>query len=367
VQVGRRLVRASVVAVFVLAVSGYAAPSFLGIRVANADTSDLAAASARAAAMIRGHQAADGHWATAVTLGPAYQHAGSEVNVFTPAVIIDLLDPVAAETGLTDVVTRGREYLRRQIESTGLARYHGDPGPVPAAIRGCELPPDADDTALLWRIAPVPDAARLAAARREIERYQDGEGLYRTWLADARAYRCFYVRYAGPEWNPPDVAVEMHVYMFLAEHDRAAAGRLCEALRRRIDDDRIWIWYTVAPFIPLLREIDMARAGCAIRIPQSRLDRAVAGQEPYLTLATLLRTLLVDQQPPGSERSPEPYLRALREVAAGNFAAIAKTPPLVYHNDLAAFPPHYHWSTDVGYALWLRLYAELTRRGGSRR
>ena len=346
-------------------VSAHAAGSFLGIRRAHADTSDLAASSARAAAMIRGHQAADGHWPTAVTLGPQFQHPGSEVNVFTPAVIIDLLDPVAAEAGLTDAVARGREYLRRHIEPTGLVRYHGDPGPVPPALRGCELPPDADDTALLWRIAPVPDAARLGAALREIDRYQDGEGLYRTWLADERAYRCFYVRYAGPEWNPPDVAVEMHVHMFLAEHDRAAAGRLCEALRRRIDDDRIWIWYTVAPFVPLLREIDLARSGCAIRIPQSRLDRAVAGQEPYLRLATLLRTLLLDQAPPGTERSPEPYLRALRDVAAGDFAAIRHAPPLVYHNDLGAYPPHYHWSTDVGYALWLRLYVELTR--GSRR
>jgi hypothetical protein len=354
----------------VLAVAGYAISSAVGIRPAHADTSDLAAAATRAAAMIRGHQAADGHWPTAVTPGPKFLHPGSEVNVFTPAVIIDLVDPVAAETGLTDVVTRGRDYLRRHIEPSGLARYHGDPGPVPPALRGCELPPDADDTALLWRIAPVPDAARLGAALREIDRYQDGEGLYRTWLADERAYRCFYVRYAGPEWNPPDVAVEMHVYMFLVEHDRAAAGRLCEALRRRIDDDRIWIWYTVAPFVPLLREIDLARSGCAIRIPQSRIDRAVAGQEPYLRLTTLLRTLLLDHPAPGTERSSEPYLRALRDVAAGNFAAIENAPPLVYHNDLAAYPPHYHWSTDVGYALWLRLYIETARRfpaGGSRR
>jgi hypothetical protein len=336
------------------------------MRVSHADTADLSAAAARAAAMIRSHQAAEGYWPTAVTLGPAFQQVGGEVNVFTPAVVIDLVDPVAAETGLTDVVARGRDYLRRQIEPTGLARYHGDPGPVPPALRGCELPPDADDTALLWRIAPAPDAARLSAALREIDRYRDGEGLYRTWLADERAYRCFYLRYAGPEWNPPDVAVEMHVYMFLAEHDRAAAARLCEALRRRIDDDRIWIWYTVAPFVPLLREIDLARAGCAIRIPRSRLDRAVAGQEPYLTLATLLRALLLDRTDHGSERSSEPYLRALRQVAAGDFAAITKAPPLVYHNDLGAFPPHFHWSVDVGYALWLRLYAELTR-GGSRR
>jgi hypothetical protein len=221
---------------------------------------------------------------------------------------------------------------------------------------------------LLWRIAPLPDRSLLDAALREIDRYQDGEGLYRTWLADERAYRCFYVRYAGQEWNPPDVAVEMHVYMFLAEHDRAAAGRLCHALRRRIDDDRIWIWYTVAPFVPLLREIDLARAGCALRIPQSRLDRAVPGQAPYLAQAALLRDLLLAQGSAESRSSAEPYVRALRDGAASDFAAIAAAPPLVYHNDLGATPPHYHWSADVGYALWLRLYTETFRHfgGGAR-
>ena len=284
------------------------------------------------------------------------------MNVFTPAVIIDLVDPVASETGLTDVLARGREYLRRQIEKNGLVRYHGDPGPIPPAVRGCELPPDADDTALLWRIAPVPDRSLLAAARREIERYRDDDGLYRTWLADETTYRCFYVRYAGREWNPPDVAVEMHVYMFLAEHDPPAAERLCRALRRRVDDDRVWIWYTVAPFVPLLREVDLARNGCALRVPQSRLERAVAGQEPYLTQGRLLRRLLLDEPTLSDPSSPEPYLRALREGAAGDFAGIRHAPPLIYHNDLSATPPHFHWSADVGYALWLRLYVETARR-----
>ena len=106
----------------------------------------------------------------------------------------------------------------------------------------------------------------MVAARREIERYRTNDGLYRTWLADERTYRCFYTRYAGSQWNPPDVAVEMHVYLFLAGHDSAAAGRLCEALRRRMDDDHIWVWYTVAPLSrSCARPIWLARAarfGC---------------------------------------------------------------------------------------------------------
>jgi hypothetical protein len=362
VQVGRRHIPSSAVFAAVVVIAGSIFWAVPGGRPTRAEAQDLAGAFARATEAIRRDQTPEGYWTTPVTPGPVFDTPASEVNVFTPAVIIDLVDPVASEAGLTDVLARGREYLRRQIEKNGLVRYHGDAGPVPPAIRGCELPPDADDTALLWRIAPVPDRALLAAARREIDRYRDDDGLYRTWLADETLYRCFYVRYAGREWNPPDVAVEMHVYMFLADHDPPAAERLCHALRRRMDDDRVWVWYTVAPFVPLLREVDLARSGCPLQVPQSRLERAVAGQDRYLTQGRLLRRLILDEPGTGDRSSPEPYLRALREGAAEGFASIRQTPPLIYHNDLSATPPHFHWSADVGYALWLRLYVETARR-----
>ena len=322
---------------------------------------DLITAFAAAAEAIRGHQGAEGGWRTAVTQGPAFEAAGSELNVFTPAVLLDLLEPVAAETGLAAALARGRAYLSRQIEPSGLVRYHGDPGPVPDVVRGCDLPGDADDTALVWRIAPRADRRLAAEARAAIERFRDDDGLYRTWLADETAYRCFYVRYAGRQWNPPDVAVEMHVYLFLAGVDPPAAGRLCEALRRRVDDDRIWIWYTVAPVIPFLREVDLANSGCVVRVPDGRLARAVAGQEPYVRQVRLLHRLVVDGGR-DSGSSPEPYVAALRAAAANGFATVTQSPPLIYHNDLSAWPPHFHWSDDVGYALWLRLYAETARR-----
>ena len=54
--------------------------------------------------------------------------------------------------------------------------------------------------------------------------------------------------------------------------------------------------------------------------------------------------------------------RTLRETAKGGFTNGSSTPPLLYHNDLSASPPHYHWSEDFGYALWLRLYVETARR-----
>ena len=332
-------------------------------RAAGPDGADLSSAFARAVERLRSRQRPQGYWATSVTLGPAFEQPVTEVNVFTPSVLVDLLDPIAARSGLSGSLARARDYLRRQVEPSGLVRYHGDPGPIPPAQRGCELPPDADDTALVWRIAPVGDRQRLGAAVRAIEQYRDADGLYRTWLARDDEYRCFYLRYAGREWNPPDVAVEMHVYLFLAEQDAAAAARLCQALGRSMDEDRIWAWYTVAPLIPLLRTADLALRGCRLDVPPSRLETAVAGQGPYLAQARLLRRLLLGDH--GRDRgrpSPAPYVEALRAAAADDFAPVARTPALLYHNDLSATPPHYHWSEEVAYALWLRLYAETARR-----
>jgi len=57
----------------------------------------------------------------------------------------------------------------------------------------------------------------------------------------------------------------------------------------------------------------------------------------------------------------QPALQALQDMAAGQFLRLSQAPPLLYHNDLSAVPPHFHWSEDVGYALWLRLYVEVAR------
>jgi hypothetical protein len=365
VRIGGALVSSPILVALVFAGACllWAPPDDPPARAVEKEERDLVGAVTYAAETIRRHQTSEGYWTTAVTPGPAFQGPRTEVNVFTPAMIVDLLAPVAPEIHLADVLDRARGYLRRQIESTGLVRYHGDPGPIAASHRGCEIPPDADDTSLVWRIAPGPGRDPLLAARREIDRYRDSEGLYRTWLADDDAYRCFYVRYAGREWNPPDVVVDMHVYLFLAGQDAVAASHLCDTLRRRMDDDRIWVWYSVAPLLPLLREVDLARKGCSLQVPQRRIDRAVPGQEPYLTQSRLLKRLLLDDKGDHAARSSaESYLQALRSASAGGFAEMAKAPPLLYHNDLSAVPPHYHWSDDFGYALWLRLYAETARR-----
>ena len=323
------------------------------------DRDGLAQAFTHAVESIRRHQRPAGYWETLVTPGPVFESVTSEVNVFTPAFIVDLLEPVARETGLVEVLDRARGYLRRQVEPTGLARYHGDPGRMDPSQLGCELPPDTDDTALIWRIAPSQDAERLRAARRAMERYRTDGGLYLTWLADQRTYRCFYTRFFPRDPNPADVGIQMHVYLFLAKYDAPAAARLCRSLRQHIAEDRIWVWYTLAPLLPLVREVDLARAGCPVRVPERRLQKAVPGQEAYMAQGRLLRDLLLSSD---SRPFRDPAVQMLGQFAAGRFEKWSQVPPLLYHNALSALPPHYHWSEDVGYALWLRLYVETARR-----
>jgi len=36
-----------------------------------------------------------------------------------------------------------------------------------------------------------------------------------------------------------------------------------------------------------------------------------------------------------------------------------RAPPLLYHNDMTATVRREYWSEDLGYALWLRLYASV--------
>ena len=318
----------------------------------------------RAAQEIRRHQNPDGSWATLSTPHPQFQAPFSpHVNVFVPSLIVDLLEPVAHDAGLTDVVDRGRSFLRQQIEDTGLVRYmgkRGQPGQPGVAPPGCETPADSDDTALVWRLAPGHDATLLQSARRVLEHYRTADGLYKTWLADEDAHRCFHTKYPGQEPNPADVGIQMHLYLFFVQHDREAAHKLCTALRPRIGDERIWVWYTMAPLVPLLREAELTRAGCSIRVPDARVRRAPPGQQPYIRLGQRLAEILLGQEPRDIGKS----LETLGSFAGENLTRIEKSPPLLYHNDLSwpSSEAGYYWSEEVGYALWLRTYVELARR-----
>lgn len=359
-----RAVRPALLLVAALAVAAGAGVARRG-RASAPTAESLRPAALRAAAALRAHQLADGSWPTAFTHGPVFERLGDEVNVFVPSVIVDLLGPVAAEpglsaaglseAGLSGALTRARAWLTSRIEPTGLVRYLRVPDSV--LRQGYEIPPDADDTALVWRLAPGTDEALRGAALRVMDGYRTEDGLYRTWLAgDDASY--FKAHYGEHPRNPADVCIQLHVLLYLAEQDPPAAKRLFDALGPRMADERIWVYYRVAPFVPRLREVDLALAGYPLRVPPARLQALPEAQAPYLELAELRRRLLLKEDP---EAARTAALRMLERLAADDFAAIERAPPLLYHNDLDAVPPCFYWSSDVAYALWLRCYADAAR------
>ena len=196
------------------------------------------------------------------------------MNTYLTALMIDLLDPVAASSDLVGNLRRARRHLTSQIEPGGLVRYHGLPDGPGMGVLGCAITPDVDDTALVWRIAPAQDRARLSTALATIDGYRTPEGLYRTWLAQPDAYQCLN---PGSDPNPPDLTIQMHLLLLLSEVRPPAARALCEALRPVVDDDRVWVYYRKTPLVPMLRIGDVRRAGCALALPESRMRTDVPG------------------------------------------------------------------------------------------
>ncbi len=221
-----------------------------------------------------------------------------------------------------------------------------------SAPSGCAITPDSDDTALVWRLAPGPDRRRLSAALATLDRYRTPEGLYRTWLAPREAYQCLD---PGSDPDPADIAIQMHLLLLLAEARPPAGRALCEALRPVVDQDRVWVYYRMTPLVPILRLADLRRAGCDLKLPESRMRTAVPGQEIWVSLVRLLERA---ESPGGPPAGAAEIQAVLRQLAGDDFALLRKNPPLLYHNDLTATVPRYYWSEDAGYALWLRLYTE---------
>ena len=152
---------------------------------------ELDAMAARAASMLRERQTGYGFWLTSHTKGLRYEAPQQEMNTFLTSMLVDVLSPVARQRSLDDVVEHARRHLAAQIESNGLVRYHGLPdGPTIGTLGGV-ITPDADDTALAWRIAGRGAAdPRLQRMLGELARYRDARGLYRTWLAPQKEYQC---------------------------------------------------------------------------------------------------------------------------------------------------------------------------------
>lgn len=309
---------------------------------------DLTEGFRRAAARLREHQQAQGYWLTAYTGDTRFHEPRPEMNTFLTALLVDLLTPVAATSGLEDSLQRARRHLTSQIEAGGLVRYHGLPDGPGIGTLGCVITPDTDDTALVWRLAPAQDRSRLTTALATIGRYRTAEGLYRSWLAPREAYQCLD---PGSDPNPADIAIQMHLLLLLSEVRPAAGRALCEALRPVVDQDRFWVYYRKTPLIPMLRLPDLRRAGCALELPASRMRTDVPGQQIWVSVVGLLTGKMTHGDPV--------LIRAvLRELARDDFALIRMNPPLLYHNDLTASVSRYYWSEDAGYALWLRLYNE---------
>lgn len=306
----------------------------------------------KAAARLREHQQGQGYWLTAYTSEARFHEPHPEMNTFLTALLVDLLDPVAAGGGLEESLQRARRHLTSQIESGGLVRYHGLPDGPGIGTLGCAITPDTDNTALVWRLAPASDRERLTAALATIGRYRTREGLYRTWLAPREAYQCLD---PGSDPNPADIAIQMHLLLLLSEVRPPAGRALCEALRPLVDEDRIWVYYRKTPLVPILRLNDLRRAGCALALPESRMRTDLPDQQIWVSVARLLAGRIT----PGAAPADPALIRAmLRELARDDFALIRMNPPLLYHNDLTATVSRYYWSEDAGYALWLRLYDE---------
>ena len=323
---------------------------------ASAERNESPALSAQqAVAILKSHQHIQGYWLTPYTSGLRFKHPGIEMNIFLTAMMIDVLDPVAKEASLDESLQRARQYLADQIEAGGLVRYHGRPDAPTIHTLGCIITPDADDTALVWRIAPGAHPELLQTALKTLNQYRTSEGLYRTWLAPSDDYRCID---PGKDPNPADIGIQMHVLMLLAESNPSAGQSLCNTLRPVITEDRIWVYYKVAPLIPILRQADLQKAGCSLKLPVSRLRSDVPGQEIWIDATMMLQRM---SGIGGSVPSSAEVLDLLQKLSRDDFAAVRQSPPLLYHNDFTGSTPRFYWSWDFGYALWLRLYFENAR------
>ena len=186
----------------------------------------LPAMAALAARRLREDQAPPGYWLTSYTAGARYLIPQPEMNTY----LTSILDG-PARPGRRQAWTR-RCGGPRQAGARGADRgqlgtgpdYHGLPDSPTIGTLGCAITPDADDTALVWRIAgPGASDPRFERMLAILRRYRDGRGLYRTWLAPQDRYECLN---PGRDPDPADITIQMHVYLMLREFDRPAARPL---------------------------------------------------------------------------------------------------------------------------------------------
>lgn len=302
-------------------------------------------------------QQANGSWLTDFTSGASFSGPQRELNTYVNALMLDIAGPIAKAPPLQQMLTKTRVFLAGQIEPDGLVRYHGRLAPRDIGVLGCVITPDSDDTALVWRVAPGTDRKLLAEALETLGRFQRPDGLYKTWLAERADYKCLD---PGLDPNPADIGIQMHILMLLAQEDPPAAAALCRALTKKTEDAALWVYYSGAPPMIILRLADLDRLGCPLQFPRSFLRTSAPGQDIWVEAAHLLRQT---QGGPVSSEIHADVAKLLLRIAAQNFAMMAVAPPLLYHNDLTATVDRFYWSEDVGFAIWLRLYDDYRRLG----
>jgi hypothetical protein len=312
---------------------------------------ELEAMAKQAIQLLHERQSVYGYWLTSYTNGLRYEAPRQEMNTFLTSMLVDLLSPIAHQQNLDDMMEHAQQHLVAQIESNGLVRYHGLPDGPTIGKLGCVITPDADDTALVWRIAAKSADPKAQTMLAELARYRDARGFYRTWLAPQTQYRCID---PGNDPNPTDVGIQMHMYLMLREFDPPAAQNLCDALQRSFWDRDIWVYYSKAPLVPYLRSTELRQLGCAIPLPTERLALPAAGQEIWSEAARQLANAMALAPDKDTRQAIRDLLVRL---GSDDFAQLRNSPPMLYHNDLSATVSRYYWSEDFGYALWLRLYA----------
>ncbi|TLD70434.1 hypothetical protein FEM03_11945 [Phragmitibacter flavus] len=312
---------------------------------------ELKAMAKHAASMLRERQSEQGFWLTAYTEGLRYESPQPEMNTYLTALLVDMLTPIKHQHGFEEAISRSRRHLAAQIESNGLVRYHGLPDGATIGTKGHIITPDSDDTALAWRIAGLgAEDPRSERMLKELSRYRDSRGLYRTWLAPQKDYRGLD---PGRDPNPTDMTIQMHIYLMLRELDPPAAKKLGEAMQRSFHNEDVWVYYAKTPLIPYLRSVELRQLGCPLPVPTERLVLPVEGQEVWCEAG---RRVVEMATGPRDEIKRQAVRHLLGRIGHNNFAQIRVTPALLYHNDLSATVKRFYWSEDFSYALWLRLY-----------
>lgn len=320
--------------------------------------SGLADMARSAVLLLQKNQSEYGFWLTMYTRGVQYLVPQPEMNTFLTSTMVDFLLPIAYKYGLDDVVERAQQHLAAQIESNGLVRYHGLPDGSTIGKLGCVITPDADDTALVWRIAGYgTDDPRLHTMLATLARYRDTRGLYRTWLAPQSKYRCID---PGSDPNPTDIGIQMNVYLMLRDLDPPAAQDLCDALQNAFWDGDVWVYYSKAPLLPYMRTAELRQLGCIVPLTTERLALSADGQEIWSEAVRLFMETLTS--PPDKDLQKE-IRNLLARLGNNDFEQLRNTPPMLYHNDLSASVSRFYWSEDFGYALWLRLYTVVAETG----